>query len=128
MAAPGGAAPHWRSPPSCPPPRRAVEAFGTHDLRRMARGGAQDWRTLDGLIANLQRRFPGQEPGGVARGAQVRVGYVLGVPEVYLCSRSPPPGAGVHGLCGYDAADAVSLRSLVGHHYWDDVRLLGRCQ
>ncbi|NDK91175.1 NAD(P)/FAD-dependent oxidoreductase [Gordonia desulfuricans] len=30
--------------------------------------------------------------------------YTLGVDGVYLCSQATPPGAGVHGLCGYHAA------------------------
>jgi phytoene dehydrogenase-like protein len=29
------------------------------------------------------------------------------VPGVYLCSQSTPPGAGIHGLCGYHAADSA---------------------
>jgi phytoene dehydrogenase-like protein len=33
--------------------------------------------------------------------------YATGVPGVYLCSHSTPPGAGVHGLCGYHAADSA---------------------
>jgi len=37
--------------------------------------------------------------------------YAIGVPGVYLCSQSTPPGAGIHGLCGYHAADSA-LRSL----------------
>ncbi len=49
------------------------DAGRAYELRRMARGDEQERRTLDGLIANLQRRFPGQEPAVVARGAQVRV-------------------------------------------------------
>jgi phytoene dehydrogenase-like protein len=30
--------------------------------------------------------------------------YQLGVPCYYLCSAATPPGAGVHGMCGYHAA------------------------
>ncbi len=30
--------------------------------------------------------------------------YATGVPGVYLCSAATPPGAGAHGMCGYNAA------------------------
>jgi phytoene dehydrogenase-like protein len=33
--------------------------------------------------------------------------YATGVPGVYLCSQSSPPGAGIHGLCGYHAAESA---------------------
>ena len=33
--------------------------------------------------------------------------YAIGVPGVYLCSQSTPPGAGIHGLCGYYAAESA---------------------
>ena len=33
--------------------------------------------------------------------------YRSGIPGVYLCSASTPPGGGVHGQCGYHAACAV---------------------
>ncbi len=37
--------------------------------------------------------------------------YQLGVPGVYLCSSATPPGAGVHGMGGFNAAE-TALRKL----------------
>jgi phytoene dehydrogenase-like protein len=37
--------------------------------------------------------------------------YRTGIPGVYICSASTPPGAGVHGMCGANAA-AAALRQL----------------
>ena len=37
--------------------------------------------------------------------------YSTGIPGVYICSAATPPGAGVHGMNGYNAAQSV-LRHL----------------
>jgi phytoene dehydrogenase-like protein len=39
--------------------------------------------------------------------------YATGIPGVYVCSAATPPGGGAHGMCGYNAAEAV-LRGLDG--------------
>ena len=33
--------------------------------------------------------------------------YSTGIPGVFMCSASTPPGAGVHGMCGFNAARAA---------------------
>lgn len=33
--------------------------------------------------------------------------YFTGVPGTYICSAATPPGAGAHGMCGYNAAHAA---------------------
>ncbi|MGO8796353.1 MAG: phytoene desaturase family protein [Candidatus Sulfotelmatobacter sp.] len=40
--------------------------------------------------------------------------YATSAKEIYICSSSTPPGAGVHGMCGYHAAQRAlaSLRNL----------------
>jgi phytoene dehydrogenase-like protein len=36
--------------------------------------------------------------------------YSTGIPGVYICSAATPPGAGAHGMCGYNAAQSVLRR------------------
>jgi phytoene dehydrogenase-like protein len=42
--------------------------------------------------------------GLFARPVLARDPYATGIPGVYLCSASTPPGAGAHGMCGHLAA------------------------
>ena len=56
-------------------------------------GGASDWRQF--LLRPTWRQ------------------YATPAPDVYICSSSTPPGGGVHGMCGYNAAK-VALAKLQG--------------
>ena len=40
------------------------------------------------------------------------VPYSTPNPSIFLCSSSTPPGGGVHGMCGYFAAQAALNRAL----------------
>jgi phytoene dehydrogenase-like protein len=42
--------------------------------------------------------------------------YSTGIPGTYLCSAATPPGAGAHGMCGYNAA-LSALRRIDPEHY-----------
>ncbi|EOM76255.1 NAD(P)/FAD-dependent oxidoreductase [Rhodococcus rhodnii] len=68
--------------------------------------------------AELERENPalvgGDIVGGATAGLRTLVRprlaldpYSLGVPGAYLCSASTPPGAGTHGMCGFNAAESA---------------------
>lgn len=66
--------------------------------------------------ADFERRDANLVGGDIAGGAQdlaqlflrpTRRLYRTSAPGLYLCSASTPPGAGVHGMCGYHAARAA---------------------
>jgi phytoene dehydrogenase-like protein len=68
--------------------------------------------------ADLQRHNPNLVGGDITGGAQMlrqvlarpvfsASPYRTPVEGLYLCSASTPPGAGVHGMCGYHAARAA---------------------
>lgn len=73
--------------------------------------------TVSKTTAELQADNPNYIGGDIIGGANDRLQilfrprialnpYATGVPGVYLCSQSTPPGAGIHGLCGYQAAES----------------------
>lgn len=73
-------------------------------------------------VAGMEAHNPNYVGGDVVTGAndplqlvfRPRVAldpYSLGVPGTYLCSAATPPGAGAHGMCGWNAAQAA-LRAL----------------
>jgi len=64
---------------------------------------------LEGMDANL---MGGDINAGAFNLKQVLMrpglrGYRTGTPGLYLCSASAPPGGGVHGMCGFHAAQAA---------------------
>ncbi|QKT08590.1 NAD(P)/FAD-dependent oxidoreductase [Gordonia sp. X0973] len=64
----------------------ALQAYNPNYAAGDIIGGAND-----GLQMVLRPRF-GIDP------------YATGIDGVYLCSQSTPPGAGIHGMCGFNAA------------------------
>jgi phytoene dehydrogenase-like protein len=68
---------------------------------------------LEAMDANL---FGGDVSGGALTMKQTIFrptlrGYSTSAPNLYLCSASTPPGGGVHGMCGYHAAQ-LALRQM----------------
>jgi phytoene dehydrogenase-like protein len=77
--------------------------------------------TVSKTTAELEAYNPNYIGGDIIGGANDRLQvlfrprvavnpYAIGVPGVYLCSQSTPPGAGIHGLCGYHAATSALRR------------------
>ena len=69
--------------------------------------------------ADLERMNPNLIGGDIAGGASNLMQflfrptwrwYATSDPAMYLCSASTPPGAGVHGMCGYNAAKLALSR------------------
>lgn len=79
---------HTRSP-------AGFEAYNGNYVGGAITGGAADlWQLFTRPVARLNP-------------------YTTPNPRIFLCSASTPPGGGVHGMCGYHAAQAV-LRRLRG--------------
>jgi phytoene dehydrogenase-like protein len=70
-----------------------MQRHNANDVGGDITGGVQD------LFQLFTRPMPALDP------------YLTPVPGLYLCSSSTPPGAGVHGLCGYFAARAALRHS-----------------
>jgi len=78
----------------------ARHTMTTHDLQKYnpnyiggdINGGVQNWRQL------FTRPVPRLDP------------YTTPLPNLFLCSSATPPGGGVHGMCGYHAAQSALRR------------------
>jgi phytoene dehydrogenase-like protein len=75
--------------------------------------GTSVWRPAD-----FERYNANYVGGDIATGANDPVQFVIrprlaldpyatGVPGVFLCSAATPPGAGAHGMCGFNAAQSA---------------------
>ena len=86
---------------------RFAPGFRERVLARATRGPAQ-------LEAENPNYVGGDINGGLASLRQTLARPTLSVnpyatpnPKLFLCSSSTPPGGGVHGMCGYNAARAA---------------------
>jgi phytoene dehydrogenase-like protein len=70
----------------------SLEAYNANDVGGDINGGAGDLRQL--VTRPVVSLHPWRTP----------------LPGVYLCSSSTPPGGGVHGMCGWHAAQSVLHR------------------
>ena len=94
---------------------RQVERFAPGFRQRIIARSAMPPRALEVYNPN----YIGGDIGGganhlrqiFARPASPFNPYATPIKGVYICSASTPPGAGVHGMCGYHAAQAC-LRAL----------------
>jgi phytoene dehydrogenase-like protein len=91
-----------------------IERFAPGFRERIAATSTRTPAELEAANANF---VAGDILGGAntpvqlfARPRATLVPYATGIPGVFICSASTPPGAGAHGICGYNAAQAV-LRS-----------------
>jgi len=66
-----------------------MQAYNSNYIGGDINGGVQDWRQI--FTRPVARWSP----------------YTTPVGGLYICSSSTPPGGGVHGMCGYHAAQAV---------------------
>src|SRR5579859_140850 len=67
----------------------AMEQYNPNYIGGDINGGVQDWRQF--WTRPVARWVPYSTPN----------------PAIYICSSSTPPGGGVHGMCGFHAAQAV---------------------
>ena len=72
---------------------QAIHAYNPNYIGGDINGGVQDIRQL------WTRPLPAWPP------------YATPLPGLFLCSSSTPPGGGVHGMCGYHAAQAALSHS-----------------
>lgn len=93
---------------------RIVGQPGSEGADRRARGRRRAAVVVSandrGVCARAARRRSCREGGGP---------YSTGIPGVYICSAATPPGAGAHGMCGYNAA-LSALRRVDPHREVSD--------
>lgn len=86
-------------------PPKALEGYNPNYVGGDINGGSPDIRQL--FTRPTLRMYT--TPKSPTQAKEACVGH----PHLYLCSASTPPGGGVHGMCGYHAAQVV-LRQTFG--------------
>ncbi|MBL9117904.1 MAG: NAD(P)/FAD-dependent oxidoreductase [Verrucomicrobiaceae bacterium] len=101
---------------------RDMEPFITAQIERFAPGFrdlilAKSTMNCSQMEAYNENYVGGDIVGGMASWSQILTRPVTSLcpyatpnPKIYLCSASTPPAGGVHGMCGWNAANAVLAR------------------
>jgi phytoene dehydrogenase-like protein len=88
-------------------------------IERFASGFGQQVRAIDVRDPGALERHNANYIGGdiltgqndplqvIARPRPTLDPYATGIPGVFICSAATPPGTGVHGMCGYNAAQSA---------------------
>ena len=107
--------PHGSTEDMTEPILRQIERFAPGLRGRIlavSRIGAAAFETYDANYIGGDINGGAQDAGQLfGRPVWRRVPYATPVPGLFICSSSTPPGGGVHGMCGYQAAQAA-LRTL----------------
>ena len=86
---------------------RFAPGFGERILARSALGPAELEAHNPNLVGGDINGGAANLPQLLTRPVVARAPYTTPLPGVFICSSSTPPGGGVHGMCGYHAAQAA---------------------
>ena len=90
---------------------RFAPGFRDRDRRALGDGPGGAWSATTPTTSAATSTAASQDLRQLFTRPVARAGpYSTPVERLYICSSSTPPGGGVHGMCGYFAAQALLKR------------------